>query len=496
MTLHQFLLILRARWKLAGSVLGLAILVALLAVLFLPPRYKATATVVADVRATDPTGLMGGAVLAGVATPTWMPTQVDIINSERVALRVVRALGLERNAAIRESWLNETDGVGSLQMWLVQALKSHLDVKPARDSNVIAITYESPDVALSAAIANAFAQAYLETNVEMKVEPARQSAEWFQGQLRAARDNLEKIQARISAYQQEKGLVSADERVDVESTRLSDLTAQLAVLQAGTADAASRAHAAGATADAAETMPETLQNGAVIGLKNQIAATESRLRELGARYGEQFPDYQRTAAALAALRSHLATETGRIAASFGNARAVGAGREAALRKDIARQRAKLLELKHQRAELGVLLREGESAQRAYDAIAQRTTQLSLESQSNQASVQILTPAVAPIRPASPDPFLAGLLALFGGTLCALIAAFGREIADRRVRTDADLEGTLGIPLLVGMDAAHRSRGLAVTGWRRAGRALLPGRLFPSRAARLSGFGRPALESGA
>jgi len=234
-------------------------------------------------------------------------------------------------------------------------------------------------------------------------------------------------------------------------------------------------------------MSETLQNGAIIGLKTQIAASESRLRELGARYGEQYPDYQRSTAALASLQRQLANETARVAASFGSARVVGAGRESALRAAIAAQRAKLLELKHQRAELGVLLREGESAQRAYDAIALRTTQTSLESQSTQASVQILTPAVAPIRPASPDPVLAGLVAVFGGGLLGLLVAFGREIADRRVRTDEDLEVALGLPLLVGLRTARHAR------WR-AGLTRLQG---PWRRPALGGpRGRPALEGGA
>ena len=456
MNLHQFLLILRARWRTALLTLVGVLLLGLAASLLLPARYRATASVVADVRAPDP---IAGLVLGGVATPTWMPTQVDIITSERVALKVVKALGLERNPVVRDTWMQDTRGAGSLQQWLVEALKAHLDVKPARDSNVIAISYDSPDPALSAAVANAFAQAYLGTSVEIKVEPARQTAEWFQEQLRAARATLERTQARISEYQRAKGLVAADERLDVGTTRLQDLSAQLAALQAASADAASRERAARSAPD---TLPETLQNGAIVSLKTQIAAAESRLRELQGKYGPNYPDVQRVAAALASLQADLASETGRVARSFGTLRGVSAEKEAALRAAIEREQRRLLENKQQRSELGVLLREGESAQRAYDAIAQRATQTSLESQSTQASVQLLTAAVAPNRPVAPDPPLYMLLAALGGALLAVLAAFGREIADRRVRALEDLEVLLGLPMLAALRAPRGAR--RVTAW--------------------------------
>jgi len=147
-----------------------------------------------------------------------------------------------------------------------------------------------------------------------------------------------------------------------------------------------------------------------------------------------------------------------------NARALAAAADSipALRAAIEREQRRLLENKQQRSELGVLLREGESAQRAYDAIAQRATQTSLESQSTQASVQLLTAAVAPNRPVAPDPPLYMLLAALGGALLAVLAAFGREIADRRVRALEDLEVLLGLPMLAALRAPRGAR--RVTAW--------------------------------
>jgi len=451
MNLHQFFLILRARWK-TGVVLFASIVLATLAYnLMTPHRYTATASVLADVGAPDP---VAGLVLAGMVAPSYMPTQIDVINSERVAQKVVRRLGLDQSPSVREEWISETGGEGNMMLWLTESLQARLKVRPGRDSNVISISFESPDAAFAATGANAFADSYIETSLEMRVEPARLSADWFQIQTRAARDALEKTQARISGYQQEKGLVSTDERIDVETAKLNDLSAQLTMVQALTSDAASKQ-----SSGAASVLPEVLSNGVIVNLKTEIAGAETRLRELSEKLGPNHPDFQRLGTVIAALRRELGAETARITGSFGALRGVGQTKEADLRSVIEMQRRKLLELKHQRAELGVLMREGETAQRAFDAVSERFTRTSLESQATQTNVLKLTAASIPNRPSSPRLVLNLLIAVLAGTLLAIAAAFAREIGDRRVRTHEDLESGLGLPMLTRLDLGPGSRSL-------------------------------------
>ena len=57
--------------------------------------------------------------MPGLATPGYMATQVDIINSDRVAQRVVKLLRMDESPAIREQWMEATDGEGELTFgWL------------------------------------------------------------------------------------------------------------------------------------------------------------------------------------------------------------------------------------------------------------------------------------------------------------------------------------------------------------------------------------------
>ena len=136
MTLQQFFSILAARWKSSLAVLLVVVGAAIAVSLVLPKKYTATAAVMLDVRSPDP---VAGMVLAGMMTPAYMATQVDLMSSERVARRAIQSLKLNENAQTREQWIADTGGQGEFEAWLSDALLTPLEIKPSRESNVISI---------------------------------------------------------------------------------------------------------------------------------------------------------------------------------------------------------------------------------------------------------------------------------------------------------------------------------------------------------------------
>ena len=111
MTLQQFLLILRARYLVALLTLIVVVAATVGISLVIPKEYTASAAVVLDVKSPDP---VSGMVLSGMMAPGYMATQIDIINSERVAQRVVKLLRMDESPAIRAQWQEDTQGKGQL----------------------------------------------------------------------------------------------------------------------------------------------------------------------------------------------------------------------------------------------------------------------------------------------------------------------------------------------------------------------------------------------
>lgn len=446
MTLQQFLLILRARYKVALFTLLVTVLTTLIVSLLLPRQYSAETAVVIDVKSPDP---IAGMVLPGMISPGYMATQVDIINSDRVAQRVVKLLRMDQSPVIQEQWREATEGKGRIIDWLADLLKKKLDVKPSRESNVINIGYSGSDPAFVAAVANAFAQAYVDVNLELKVEPARQNAVWFEDQTRQLRDKLEEAQKALSSYQQETGIVATDERLDYETSKLNELSSQLTAVQGQTADSLSK----GKSANGSDTLTEVMQNPLINGLKSDIARLEAKLQESNINLGKNHPQTQRAESELASLKEKLASETKKISASLDTSYQVGKQKEKELIEGIERQKERVLSLNKQRDELTVLKRDVETAQRTFEGVSQRSAQTRLESLSVQTNVVVLTTASEPSQPSSPKVVLNVLVAVFLGTLLGVGAALLLELGNRRVRSVEDLAESIDVPVLASIALA-------------------------------------------
>lgn len=450
MTFQQFLLILWARRKLTLYTLGATVLSTLAVSLIMPKEYTATTSVIIDVKSPDP---IAGLILPGLVAPGYMATQIDIIQSQRVATRVVKMLGFDTNPLAVEKWKDATDGEGSIETYYAETLQKKLDIKPSRESNVIDIGFSGNDPAFATAVANAFAKAYIDTTIDLRVEPARQYSAWFDERQKAMRANLEKAQARLSAYQQEKGIVVTDDRLDSETGRLNELTAQLAAAQAQRAETASRQKSG-----SSETSQDVLQNPLIQSIKADLARSEAKLSELNNNLGKNHPQVQQLEAQIAGIKQQLKDEIVRISNGAVAANRQSAQKEEELKTAIEAQKQRVLQLKSERDELAVLVKDVDNAQRAYEAVSARVSQTNLESQSQQTNVLVLSPATEPTKASKPKVFLNLLVSIFLGSILGVGAALASELFDRQVRDAADLNVLDGIPLLgiLAAEGDHRS----------------------------------------
>ncbi|WP_215409736.1 chain length determinant protein EpsF [Janthinobacterium sp. JC611] len=455
MNFSQFLLILRARkWILIITLLitvGATVIVSAL----LPKTYKASASVLMNYKGIDP---VTGMAMPGQLLPGYMATQIDIISSKNVALRVVDQLHLAESPAVIAQFNEASKGVGNVRDWLAELLLAKLEIVPSHESSVVDISFKGSDPQFVAAVANAFADEYQKTSIQLKVDPMRKASTYFTEQTKLLRDSLESAQSRLSEYQQKNGIVSLDNRLDVESNRLNDLSAQLVAAQGLAMEATSRQRMAqgGAFAES----PDVAANPLIQSLKVGLGSAESKLAEIGQRLGTNHPQYQSAKAEVDKLRSDLKESLRVTSNSVGNNAQIMSQREGAIRAALAAQKAKVLELNRTRDEMGVLQKDVESAQRAFEATSQRLSQTRLEGQSEQSDISLLNPAVPPSQPAGPKVLLNTVLALFLGTMFGIGVALLAEMLDRRVRSENDLSDALQLPMLgsIAWNAPARSRG--------------------------------------
>jgi chain length determinant protein EpsF len=440
MSFTQFLLVMRARWVVAVGLFGVVVILGLLYFLMQPNLYTGSASVVVESR-VDP---VAGVVTSTQMMSSYIATQVDIIGSKRVAQRAVKILKLDKDPQFVTQWRDATDGQGDITLWWANKLQRRLSVTPSRDSSVIDISVAWTDRRSAAAFANAFAQAYIDTTIELRVDPAKQYAAYFDERSRALRADLEAKQKKLADYQASTGIVATDGRLDIENARLAELSSQLLTIQALRQDSQSRQREASGDYDS---LPEVLQSPLISGLKGDLSRAEAKLNDVATTLGKNHPDYKTTEAEIAGLRQRINQESAKIANALGSTTQINVRRENDLRQALEAQKKRMLELTHDQDQVTVLQNDVATAQRNLDAVTQRLAQSSLESQTQQTDVLLLTPAVEPQFRSSPRLMLSLAVSLFLGAILGVVAAVLLELRDRRVREPAELPEMLGVPLL-------------------------------------------------
>ena len=472
MDFSQFLLALRARRK-AFMLALVATIVAALAVAFvMPKKYVGQATLIVDAR--DEQAIVPSRSSVSLSTrAAYVATQIELVQSGRVATQVAKDLNLAQNPELREAWQDDTGGVGPIDVWIGNLLLQKLKVNNSA-SNLITVEYSAKDPKVAASIANGFAKAYLDTVLELRNQPVREASRWFDDQLSGMRNTVTQAQNKLTAFQKQKGILAADERLDIESARLTELSTQTLAARNAFYDAQSKYKQASelvASGGSPDAMAEVMGSPAIAAVKADLARSESLLQTASTDLGPNHPVYMKYSSEVKALREKLAGEMKKVVASLNNAMQQAQKREQDLKAALDAQQARIMQAKDVRVELAAMTRDVENAQRNYDTVLTRAMSTRLESSARQGDVALLTPAVEPPLPAQPKIPLIAALSVVLGLLIAATMVYLLETLDRRVRSRVDLEARLAVPSLGRLSKWQPTGGRLLAAPRPAARAL-------------------------
>jgi chain length determinant protein EpsF len=442
MNLQSLISILLARkWAVIASTL-LALALALLVIMVTPKSFTAATDLLVDGRGFDP---ISGQSQPARLTSGYIATQADIIRSRPVAAKVIEQLVLHQSAAMIKAAKLTGDPIAD-QARILNFLSQGLIVLPKRDSSMLSIAFQAQNPQLAAQLANAYAQAYMYTNLELRVEPAKQTTLWYNQQLTGLRSELITKQDALSTYQEEHNILASSDRLDLESAKLAELSSMLISVQNERLNSQSRSDQI-ANTKRGRLETRALDNPQIQKLATDLAQAQARLDELSNQVGENHPQYLQARSEVDTLKKQMNRMLELISGSLQSSVELSQAREQQLSAELSAQKDLVLQLSRTRNELSLLKREAENAQSAYDAALARTAQTRLESQIAATDIAVLNSAVVPNHPTSPKPLMTLFLALLAGLMAGVAIALGSEWLDPRIRTTADLEQGLGLTVL-------------------------------------------------
>ncbi|WP_286748026.1 GNVR domain-containing protein [Aquabacterium sp. UBA2148] len=452
MTLTQILLSIQARWRLVAGVFVLVFITLLALLASQPKQYKAQASVMLDVKSADP---VDGDVIPALGVASYMATQVDLLRSERVLRRALTLLRAHESESTVQRWQEETGGQGDMLTWLSEVTLRRLEVQPSRESNVISFAYAGATPQVAAEVTQAITKAYIDTNIEIRVDQAKQYTNLFDARAKQLREAVEAAQLKLSKAQQEGGVLVSDERLDFETARLADLSGQVLAAQVSAGESGARTDI---SRGSGVKMQEVLNSPLLSTLTAGLVAEEARVADLATRLGENHPDLAKARANVAQMKTRIAEETQRVVGGVAVTDRLASTKLAQLRTAYDAQRLRVAQLKTLRDQLSVLQRDVDNANQAYSQAVAKAAQIEFQSQARQSNVTVIRSATVPARAASPNLRNGLLLSVLGALLLGVVVALTFEWLDQRVRHETDVTVMLGRPLLGVLPDADRVAG--------------------------------------
>lgn len=428
MSLVQFLRILIARRLIILVSLITCVTVAMIVAAILPERYPARARVMLDIVKPDP---VTGQMLNANASRGYIKTQIELIQDYRVAGDVVDKLGWAQNPQLVAQWQADTGGLGDIRRWGAQRIIDSTEAGIVEGSNILEITFTSPDPEGSKLIASLLREAYIDASLRFRTDSAGRTGDWYREQSDRAQKALAVAETAKSKFEQENGIVIAAGGVEAESAKLAGLQSALVSLQGG--------------ATMVQNAPVSTQ--VVDQLKLQVTTLSDQIEQAGEQLGTQHPTYKALVARRNLVQKQLAQET--VAARALSAAISGSSRQSIsqLQAEYEAQKAKVLGMKDKLDQLAQLQRDIDQRRVAYEKAAARTADLKLESSISESGLVVLGDAIGAAKPSFPNwPQIIGLSVAFGLALGVMLAMV-TELLARRVRGPEDLVFASKAPVL-------------------------------------------------
>jgi len=455
----------RALWFRRAHIIGPAIIMALLTFIVvntLGTRYRSEARILIEGRENVYLRPEADKTLdRSLVDEEAIASQVQVILSRDLARQVVRQLKLgERSefdpvlsGASIPSILLGLVGLARdpLRMTpeerVLEAYFARLTVSQVDRSRVIAIAFESSDPELSARVANAVADGYLEMQQAAKQEQARSAGQYLSGEIDNMRKKVGEAEAKVEEFRSKSNLYMGANSTSLATQQLTDVNAQIAAARGQKAESENKARIirdmlkAGKPLEASEVLNSEL----IRRLSEQRVTLHAQLAEQSATLLDFHPRIKELRAQVSDLENQIRSEAERIVRSLESDAKIADGRLDTLNASIDQLKRQAASSTGEDVELRALEREAKAQRDLLESYLAKYREASARDslEAAPADARIISRAVASNTPSYPKKL--PIILMVAVTTLLLAAGF--------VATSVLLGGT---SYMVGIPAARPS----------------------------------------
>ena len=471
------------QWRLVALVTALAVIVGIAYLALTPRKYTAQTDMIIDTKRVS----FSQSELATenrIVEDASVESEIETTKSEKVAGVVAKRLQLTSDPEFVGSGESLKQRIFSL-IWstaptpepsseeilrgVIGQLRANLRVTRLGRSYIEQIAYTSVDPNKAARIANAFADAYIEDQLEAKFEATRRASIWLEQRIGELRKQASDAFKEVQDFKSQHGIIIGVDGKLASDVELDQLGVSLAKARAETSQAKAKMdriqHVLGLRPDPSKEsfdipdpiVTDALSNPVITKLRQQFLDDQNKESEWRARYGVDHQAARNLRAEMAALQRAIWDEISRIAESYKSEVQIAKAQE----DSIERRMNEVFQQSGSTRQSQVRLRELETAantyRNIYETFLSRFTQSVQQQSFPSTEARVVTYASAPAGPSSPKKSLALALATLCGLSLGIAMAIARERMSRQIHTRAQLEELLGTSCLAVLPALDTKR---------------------------------------
>ena len=407
------------------------------------PLYSATATF--EVQRTD--AQISEAANFGqttvVADATYLETQFRLLRSRFLAERVAEELNLTNDPRYASPGLPQEVRLRQAASRIVGGLS----VAPAGQSLVVRVNYISPYPGETARIANAVVESFIQSNLERKYNTTAYARDFLNEQLSTTKAALEETEREFVQYAEDQGLLDVGGAASLDETSIMSLNQELTNAQSARILAEQEYRAALATPPSRE----VVESASLTSMRQNRSALITEYQEKLSRFKPDYPDMVRLQTRIDLLDQDIEAESEAIVGSILNelkAKSDAAiAREISLQERVDELRSGLQDERNRRIQYRILQREVETLRSQYEALLQRSKEISIASGIGSSNISFVDEALVPGAPFQPNLNRSLLRGLIFSLAVGIGLAFALNFIDDTIKTPEDIKEKLGLPTI-------------------------------------------------
>src|SRR5580704_8067207 len=394
-------------------------------------------------------------------TETYIETQTKILQSETLALMTIKSLDLARYPEFGGNpnaiaWQHA--GPAASRPAILGAFLGRLAVKRVPQSRLIEVHFEAEDPQLAAQVVNTHLQNYVEENFRSKYDATTQASNWLSAELEELRIKVEKSEDARIAYQRENQIWQIDEKQDITTSKLADLSK--AVTDAQTDVAQKEALYRMAISGNVDALPAARGNDVISNLLKRKSDLDELYAEALDQYGPNYPKVVRLQAQQKEVEQNLATARKTMVESVEEEFTTARSHVELLQEALDKQKAEANDLAEKLVQYHILQHDADSNKALYDGLQQKLKEATITVGLHSDNIRVVDPALVPSSPSRPQKARNIVLAFLVGLVGGIGLALFREYLDNTVKSPDDVEALTGLPSLAvvpslpGMSTSH------------------------------------------